>query len=143
MPRNPDQIIKRHLHRRVEKRAALLAVGLFLGVLIVVEALAPVQKTNIQAQLPSTQVGASAVSNPVNTLYEEFETLGEELTTREAQLIEREIALGVAERERQSKIVIYFLLGILALVIINSLFDLLEVRELRVLERQIKSAGSA
>lgn len=135
-----SDIMKRHFRRRREQKVVFTMVLALMGALVLIADISPA----LVAQLggDGTQTHAGVGENPINSLYAQLEGRSEDLALREAELIEREIATGIEERSRQSAVMLYALFGMLVLMLLNALFDVFEMRELKFLEQQIRKQGA-
>ena len=134
-------VIGRHI-RRERLRVGLIRFAMVLvASLIVAEATMTTPPSALLAQADTT-TSASVGENPVNSLYAQLEERAEGLSEREAAIIEREIEAGIAERQRNNAVLLYSVFGLLVLVLLNSVFDFIEIRELHALERALKVRGS-
>ena len=134
-------VVGRHF-RRVRRRDLLIHGTLIaFSLLIVAEAVLATPPSRALAQVvgSQTETHAGVQPNPVNTLYAQLEDRANNLTQQEADIVNREIAVGIAERERSNAVLMYAMFGLLILIAINSVFDFIEVKELRMLERQLRA----
>lgn len=135
-------IVGRHFRRQKIRSRMLFAVLLLAATLVVAEATLATPPSALLAQLSGTETHAVVEDNPVNSLYAQLEGRAEALTEREAEIINREIEAGIAERERNNAVLLYAMFGLFALILINSVFDFIEVRELHALERALRAKGA-